>query len=75
LTGGNLKKRVTTITVEKERIVEIRWRGRKKELRCEQCGTEVCLLAADEAAAVACAGPCLACRCGSRIIELEGGRE
>jgi hypothetical protein len=70
-----MKKRVIKITVEKERIVEIRWRGRGRELRCEHCGAEVRLLTTDEADALACVSPRMACCCGSRIIELEGGRE
>jgi hypothetical protein len=69
-----LKKRVTTIIVEKERIVEIRWRG-SREILCEQCGTEVRLLTAEEAGALGSAGPCMSCCCGSRLIELEGGSQ
>ena len=48
-----MRKRVTTITVESERVIEIRWQGRRRERRCERCGVEVRMLTPSEAAAVA----------------------
>lgn len=48
-----MRKRVTTITVESERVIEIRWQGRRREGRCERCGIEARLLTPSEAAVVA----------------------
>jgi hypothetical protein len=53
VTGGSLRKKVTVITVEQERVVEIRWRGQRRESRCEQCDADARMLTADEAAAIA----------------------
>lgn len=47
-----LKKRVTIISVERERVVEIRWRGRARESLCGQCGREARMLTPEEAAVV-----------------------
>lgn len=52
-----MRKKVTVITVEQERVVEIRWRGRTRESRCEQCGADARMLTADEAAAIAGVSP------------------
>ena len=48
-----MKKRVTIISVERERVVEIRWRGRARESLCAQCGRKARMLTPDEAAVVA----------------------
>jgi len=52
---------VTIISVEKERVIEIRWQGRKRESGCEQCGIRTRLLTLDEAALVAGVSSSLIC--------------
>ena len=51
-----MKKRVTVISVERERVVEIRLRGRARERVCSQCGRTVSMLTPDESAVVAGVG-------------------
>ena len=46
-------KKVTIISVEKERVIEIRWQGQRRESLCEQCGIEVLMLTLDETAVLA----------------------
>ena len=58
---GTLRKRVTIISVEKERVIEIRWQGRNRESGCEQCGTQTRLLTPGEAALVAGVSSSLIC--------------
>lgn len=53
LQGGTLKKRVTIISVERERIIEIRRGGRRSEDWCEHCGIETRMLAPEELAVIA----------------------
>jgi hypothetical protein len=50
--GGALKKKVTIITVEQERVIEIRWQGQSRQSLCEQCGVPSRMLTPGEAAAV-----------------------
>ncbi len=52
---------MTIISVEKERVIEVRWQGRKRESRCEQCGIQTRFLTLDEAALVACVSSSLVC--------------
>jgi hypothetical protein len=56
-----LRKKVTIISVEKERVIEIRWQGPRREILCEQCGARVRMLTADEAAVVAGVSPSAVC--------------
>ena len=58
---GTLRKRVTIVSVEKERVVEIRGLRRSRESGCEQCGVETRLLTPDEAALIAGVSPSLVC--------------
>jgi hypothetical protein len=51
--GGTLRKRVTIISVERERVIEIRGRGHRSEDWCEQCGTKTLMLAPKELAVIA----------------------
>lgn len=51
-----MKKKITIITVEQERVIEIRLKGRRRENTCEQCGCPR-LLTTDEAAVVVCVSP------------------
>lgn len=60
--GENLRKKVTVITVDKERVIEIHWHGQRRESRCEMCRSQVCLLTPDEAAVVAGVSPLIICR-------------
>jgi excisionase family DNA binding protein len=59
--GGSLKKRVTIITVEQERIIEIHWQGQRRESLCQQCGAEVRMLTPDEAAGLIGVSPPTVC--------------
>lgn len=52
-----MRKKVTIISVEKERVIEIRWQGRSRESLCEQCGVQARMLTLDEAAVVAGVSP------------------
>ena len=51
--GGTLRKRVMIISVERERVIEIRRRGNGSEEWCEQCGTKTRMLAPEELAVIA----------------------
>ncbi|HEX5733898.1 MAG TPA: hypothetical protein VF131_13780 [Blastocatellia bacterium] len=48
-----MKKRVTIISVERERVVEIRLQGRTGEGWCEQCRIRAHMLKPEELAAIA----------------------
>lgn len=56
-----MRKRVTIITVEQERTIEIHWQGQRRESLCEQCGGEARMLTPGEAAAVAGVSPQMVC--------------
>ena len=58
-----MKKRVTIISVETERVVEIRRRGRPNEGWCEHCHTRTLMLTPEELAAIAGSG-------SSRVLRL-----
>jgi len=51
--GGTLKKRLVVISVERERVVEIRRQGPPGEAWCEQCRVFTHLLKPEELAAIA----------------------
>ena len=63
-----MKKRVTIISVERERVLEIRRRGRPNEGWCEQCRIHTHLLRPEELAVIAGLG-------SSQVLRLlEAGR-
>ena len=63
-----MKKRVTIISVVRERVVEIRRQGRTDQIWCERCRVHTHLLKPDELAALAGLSP-------SQVFRLlEAGR-
>ena len=63
-----MKKRVTIISVERERIVEIRLRGQANEGWCEHCHTRTRMLTPEELSVIAGFG-------STRVLRLvEAGR-